>query len=386
MLDIYRETTWLGGESARVRIANDGILDTFQLVEVSDRAEADANLAALVDLAKVKVGDTIQCRVGSPRLSLGVLADDWDTFLSAPDARIREPNAYFIKEDESYKDMAPPSPRVANYRSMLDFIKLLANAALFLDVERQTLVYFKDKKVEIPIRFSAANLSLLDGNSLNALREALDGKVHSEQRLAIFSDAILTLATSQAMDNRFLYLTRNVDELSRRVTDGYRLFASSFSYTKIRGDVEAAQSDYIGRIHKTFVDIQSQLLGLPVATVVVATQLKDVSGCGVAAWANFAVIGGAWLFALLLIGSCINQWFTLAAIKSDLKRQRLKLTRDFYEISAQFNDIFDGLARRISWYIAVLTVIGCVAIGGAAFATLVFEKVTDVDLFSTCMP
>lgn len=384
LLDIYRETTWLDGENARVRIAGESVVQTFRLVEESDRAEADANLAALVDPTGIKVGDVIQARVGTPRLSLGVLADNWDTFLSSPDARIKEPNAYFVKEDGSHVGMIPPSQRVTSYRSMLEFVQLLARAALFLDAERQTLVYFKDKKIEVPVRFSTANLRLLDAGSLVALRKTLEGDIHGEQRLAIFADAIVTLIASQPTDNRFLYLAQNADELSRRVNDGYRLFASSFSYAKIRGEVEAAQSDYIARIHKTFVDIQGQLLGLPIATVVVATQMKAVKVCGVEAWANLAVIAGAWLFALLLVGSCVNQWFTLAAIKADLERQKLKLMRDFSEISAQFAGVFTGLANRVWWHRAAMIAIACIAVAGASFATFVFYKVTAVDLL-ICM-
>ncbi|MDR6818618.1 hypothetical protein J2X76_003795 [Neorhizobium sp. 2083] len=385
LLRIYQHTRWIDSEIAIVEIADDRILQVFNLVETSDRAAIDANLAALVDIRTIQVGNEIKARVGPPRLALGVLADNWDALLLSPDARTKEPQNYFIKEDRSHSKTAAATTIALAYRSALQLVQLFAKAALFLDVPHSTLVYFKEKKIEIPINFKSKDLRWLDQQGIDDLKTALEGEFHEEQRLSIFSDAVVSFASSQSRDNRFLYLAQNVSELARRVKDGYQLFASSFSYTKIRGEVENAQSEYLNKIHKTFVDIQGQLLGLPVATVVVATQLKAVSACGVEAWANLAIVCGAWLFATLLIASCANQWITLRAIKSDIRRQKQKLLRDFVDISHQFTDIFGSLDSRIVWHQGALLAIGVIAIAGAIFATIVFNSVTKVNIFSLCL-
>ena len=98
---------------------------------------------------------------------------------------------------------------------------------------------------------------------------------------------------------RFAYLLHNLDAVTETLRRGYRLFASSFSYSKIRGEVEAARVDYVAKIHKTLIDIQGQLLGIPVATIIVASQLKSSQGCGVEFWTNIAVLAGAWVFLIL---------------------------------------------------------------------------------------
>ena len=385
LLEVYRNAHWLRDDEADVTLATTNIVKTFQLVEKSDKAEADANLAALTDPNSISVGQIIRARIGSPRLSLGVLSDTWEAHLGSPEARIKEPAAYFVKEDASYAGMEPASDRMVSYRKMLDFVGLLAGAALFLDIQRQTLVYFKEKKIDVPVRFAARDFKSISSSDIEILREALEGQVHTEQKHAIFADAVVTLAASQTADNRFLYLAQNADELSRRVKDGYRLFASSFSYAKIRGEVESAQADYVSRIHKTFVDIQGQLLGLPVATVVVATQLKAASTCGVEAWANLAVLVGAWLFAALLTASCINQLFTLGAIRADVSRQKIKLNRDFSEISLQFNNVFDKINSRASWHRIIMISIILIAFTGGVFATLAYRSLTTVNIIAICM-
>ena len=56
--------------------------------------------------------------------------------------------------------------------------------------------------------------------------------------------------------------------------------------------MEAAKVDYVAKIHKTLIDIQGQLLAIPVATIIVASQLKSNQTCGVDFWTNIAVLAG----------------------------------------------------------------------------------------------
>jgi len=380
MLAIYQNAEWRSDGSANVHIADDGILETLRLVEISDRAAFEADLNPLVDPTSMIVGQTVPVRIGAPQLKLGVLAEDWNGVIASPEGRIRERANYYIKGDGTHSGSTPPPEMMVRYRSMLKLVSLLSRAALFLDVQRQTLVFYKERRIEVPVRYVATDLRLLDPEGVHNLEAALEGTVHAEQRHAILADAVGALVEGQPSETRFMYLAQNTGELSDRVTEGYKLFASSFSYSKIRGDIETAQSDYIARIHKTFTDIQGQLLGLPVATVVVATQLRPVASCGLNAWTNLAVAGGAWLFAFLLLASCLNQWLTLNAIHTDIERQRNKLNREFHELDQIFSGSFGTIANRLCWHRVVLLAISAVAIGGAVFATIVFRAVTAVDV------
>lgn len=382
LLEVYQNAKWRPDSTADVFVASEGLRATFALVESSDRAEYDADIGVLVDPKSITVGQTIPVRIGSPRLQLGILADDWDGVISSPEGRISERPNYFVKVDGSHSGTVPPTASMARYRKMLAFVALLKKAALFLDLQRQTLVFYKDIRVEVPVRFVASDLKALDIEGVESLQVALSGDVHADQRLAILTDAVVALAAGQSLDSRFIYLAQNAGELTSRVLEGYKLFASSFSYSKIRNEIETTQSEYVNRIHKTFSDIQGQLLGLPVASVVVATQLKAVSACGPEAWANLAVMAGAWLFAALLVGSCINQWYTLNSISGDIARQRTKLNRDFSEITPLFADTFGSLRDRLFWHRAVLLTICAVAIVGAGFATFVFRIVTPIDVLA----
>lgn len=78
-------------------------------------------------------------------------------------------------------------------------------------------------------------------------------------------------------------------------------FTSGFSYEKVRDEVEATRIEYAGKIHKVIGDIQNQLLGIPVATIVVATQMKEATRYDSQYWINAAVVLGCWVFALLVL-------------------------------------------------------------------------------------
>ncbi|MCZ5662332.1 hypothetical protein O5623_28590 [Escherichia coli] len=58
------------------------------------------------------------------------------------------------------------------------------------------------------------------------------------------------------------------------IKKGYKVFVSGFSYEKILDQLRVAKIEEMGKIHKVFSDIQNQILGIPVATIIVATQMK----------------------------------------------------------------------------------------------------------------
>lgn len=382
LLEIYQNSVWVDDHVANLTIAGDAIARTLKLVETSDRAFHEADIALQDDTVPLNVGSVVEVRIGSPHRSLGLLVNDWDALLGSSFSRMREPSAFFIRSDKTHNGTLPPTEKLLRYRSTMKLVKLLSDSSLFADPQQAKLVYFTDTRVEVPVKFTARDLCSIDTTQVDLLEKALEGDVHAEQRLGILADAVVELVSSQSASGRFHYLMQNVDELVRRVNDGYRLFASSFSFSKIRGEVEKTQSEYVARIHKTFSDIQGQLLGLPVASVVVATQLKAPTVCGPELLANVAVVCGACLFAALLVASCINQWMTLGAISRELRGQRTRLNAEFSEIKDLFTDSFDALDSRILWHRWVMAVIVGLSLVGAGFTVRAYFVLTSVDAWS----
>lgn len=382
LLEIYLHSRWEDATSGEIRIETESMVETLALIESSEKAFDAADIAPAVAPGDITIGKAVRARIGYPQFRLGVLAESWDGLLATPKNRVEEPPNYFVKADRAHSGMVPATEPVLKYRAILRFIDLLGRAALFTDASHGRLVYFGEGRVEIAVRYEEKDLRKVDTDHVNALAAALDGNVHREQRLSILGEAVTALVAGQSESSRFLYLLQNVDELTKRVTEGYRLFASSFSYSKIRGEIEKAQAEYVGRVHKAFSDIQGQLLGLPISAIVVATQLKTATTCGQEAIANVAILGGAWLFVALLIASCGNQWLTLNSIAREIKDQRNKLNSEFSEVRYLFVDSFDAIETRIGWHRWVLVVISLVALGGAWFTWRGYRLATTVDAWN----
>jgi hypothetical protein len=366
-------------DQCRLTVADAEILNTINALDAEDAAASDLNFYATDDLANIAIGDKVSVHVGSPKLSIGILAKDINGLLSAPRGFIEFPARFYIIQGRlSDRDTSPKT--LSAYQTIVSLVRLLAEAATFMDREEQKLFFFNDGKVEIPVRYSAGTFKFVDLTAIKRLLHQFNDGLHRSQKLTILGDAITTLVKPQADANRFDLLIRNVDHLTNTLDDGYRLFVSSFSYDKIRTDVETASLDFLTRIHKTFVDVQGQLLGIPIATIVVASQMKAASTCGVEAWTNLAILAGAWIFAVFLCATIVNQFFTLNAVGSEVERQKTRLESDFAAVSAKFVGTFASLATRIGWYRFVFIVIGGLGIGGAIFATFAYRSLTAVKL------
>lgn len=379
---LYRHIAFdQNGDQGRLSIATPEVLEVIQLIEDDQNVAVEADIVVLDDDA-LQVGQIVSVRVGPPRTALGSLVRDFDGLLDTPEARVKEPRAYFVIDGGITPDIDPCPERLATYRKVLEFTKLVGEAAAYVDQFKRELIFIKDGKFNVPLAYKAADLDRVNISDADAILSACADEIHRDQKLAILAEAVIGICASQPVAVRFRHLIANLGSVNEEVRNGYQLFASSFSYSKIRNEIEAARIDYLNKIHKTIIDIQTQLLGIPVATVIVASQLKVISACGVEFWTNFAVVVGAWIFVALLAIAIGNQWATLASISDDIARQKTKFQRDFAALSDQFDTIFVTLAGRIKWQRRFLGFVGVLAVVGAAVATFVAYRVTNVPYMS----
>ena len=316
LLELYRHTAFdPSGDEGILTIASPQALAILQLIETEEAAGEDANLAVLVDEANLSVGQTVRVRVGAPRISLGLLVRSVNDLLKAPEARVAEPAAYFVINGGIDPWKTPAPALIETYRQVLAVVDLLSMAAAYLDKTRQELVFVHDGKVPVPVRYDQAVLERVSATAIKGLLENFRDDVHQDQKLAILEDAVVQMIEGQSMSKRFIYLLDNLDALNESVRKGYRLFASSFSYKKIRGEIEAAKVDYVGKIHKTLVDIQLQLLSIPVATTFGWVAYKTLRNADPVAqgvfqrfnhWHDAAAMDFAWWVLVVLAGGAFD--------------------------------------------------------------------------------
>ncbi|OKO73873.1 hypothetical protein, partial [Bradyrhizobium sp. NAS96.2] len=155
LLRCYDHVEFAGDREGVLTIANAEILNTILSIDADESTSGDLNFYPTNNISGASIGDKIAVHVGAPKLSIGILAQNLDGLLSAPKGFLDFPVRFYVI-DGRLSDRDTSTPQLKSYRAVVSLIKLLADAATFLDREEQKLFFFKDGKVEVPIRYSAA--------------------------------------------------------------------------------------------------------------------------------------------------------------------------------------------------------------------------------------
>lgn len=313
----------------------------------------------------------------SPRRAVGIITSDVGTLLNAPAALIAQPKRFLLLDSSlTHGDETDEDHPLTKYRLVLKLIELLKQSAAYLETNDPTLVFIHEGKYEIPVVYSAENLSTLSTSQLTKLIDILPEDVHSKQRATILAEVIVGMTKHLSRTERFRHLLAHSGEIQKGFEEGYRLFVAGFSYEKIKDQVEAARVEYIGKIHKALSDIQNQLLGIPVATIIVATQMKDSQKVGYEFWVNTSVLLGAWVFVILMIFLLNNQSQTLGVLQEEIKRQKRLLVNEYAAIADSFNATFEEISKRADSQKRILVVIKVLVLLGLVMSHIVYFTLT----------
>lgn len=353
-------------------------------------AQHDTNLMLVNgdDPSSLEVGQTIEVSV-SPRLGFGLLKHDIGALLvGSRKARIKEPTFFLMVDEVSNDDTVDGDHPVSRYRAVLKFIQVLKQSAAFLDADEPALVFIKDGKFELPIEYDADDLKKMSLPFIRDLLDIIPSGTHEKQCASILAEAVISMTEHLASGQRFKHLLMHADELKKKFDQGYQLFAAGFSYEKVRDQVEAARVEYSGKIHKVFSEIQNQLLGIPVATIIVATQMKDAKTYGYEFWVNTAVLVGCWVFAILMIFLLHNQSHTLAVLRDEIDRQKRQLMNEFAAVAESFSRTFEYLAKRAFTQRIILLIIDIFVVVGLLLSHIIYLKLTPParDWLVDCLP
>lgn len=323
------------------------------------------------------VGHTVQVRIGTPRPAFGLLRKDLDELLKFPSAHVREPAPYVLWDTGfCSSDVTDGDDVIDRYRRVLALVQVLKGTAAFLDEQEELLVFIRGGKFEVPVRYATADLDAIDLVELDRVSAAVPEGTHKTQCQSILLEAIHEVLVKHPPAERFGRLLRGLAEIRERFDRGYGLFAAGFSYEKLRDQVEAARIEYTGKMHKVFSDIQNQLLGIPVATVIVATQMKPHDQMTSEFWISVAVLLGSFVFALLVHLLLRNQRHTLEVVGLEIQRQRKELEKQPHGLVANLLPTFELLERRYQTQMRALRAIDLVVLAGVALSVLFFYKLS----------
>lgn len=324
----------------------------------------------------VALGRTVEISF-EPRVGWAAVAPDLDELLKQPGNRIRaRPRFLVLNTQTSSDEAADVNSEVGRYLLAVKLVKSLKEVASFLDADEQSLVFISNGRFDVPVNYSADDLASMDIDEVEALRSLVPTDTHKKQCAGILAAAIVDLVRAQPSSSRFAYLLSHAKDLRAAYEQGYKMYAAGFSYDKLKDTVEAARVEYVGKIHKVLSDIQNQLLGIPVATIIVATQLKEDKGSGPELFINTAVLLGAWVFVGLTLLLIRNQQHTLAVLKEEIARQKRQLSKEYAVVADMFKRTFESLESRARTQTIVLWMIFAAVIAGLGLANWSYVRLT----------
>jgi len=323
------------------------------------------------------IGQTIELEVGDPKIALGIVATDIDDFLTAPKVRIKEPSRYFIIKDKFCVSDEVIPDAIERYRYTLKFIDLLKQAAAYLDENSGELIFIAEGKYEVPTIFKGGDLNKIDVSAMTRLINSFENDTHKDQKLAILAKSVQSICGVSKTSERFQVLLENVPQLLKSFSEGYRLFVADFSYEKIVDQLEVAKLEEIGKIHKTFSDIQNQILGIPVATILVATQMKSATNIGYQFWVNTAVMVGCLVFFILSTLVLKNQLHSLTAIGNEISRKKQQMLDEYKSVEDLITKSFPLLEARLKTQRNAFWVVDFILVIGLILSIVIYFSLTE---------
>jgi len=350
--------------------------DDIEALNACITHETDTNIEIEGTQPPLVVGARVKLAI-APRFGLGLIARNLDGVLSAQGYRVTA-GCRFLLLDNLIASADPTDKRspVGRYGLAIALVQHLRAAALYLNVEEQTLIFHAEGRFTVPVAYGESDLTSMSIEAVESIGRLLSDDIHRKQREAILATAIVEMTKPLPEERRFAHLLHHAEDLCARFENGYKLFAAGFSYEKVRDEVEVARVEYASKIHKVFADIQNQLLGIPVATVIVATQMKAASSFGYEFFVNTAVLVGCFVFAALMVLLIRNQHHTLAVVQDEITRQRRQLLKEYAAVAANFSDTFEYLSKRAAAQRLVLWIIDIVVCIGLLISCFVYFKLT----------
>lgn len=337
----------------------------------------DQKYGIMLDSGNVVVGETVRLTVDLPRTTFGRVFRNVKEALQAPKQQCTELDNYFIFDIQFSKNDTEVPQDIKNYRMVISFLALLEESSAYFDKSTYQYIFLGTEVFKLSPRYSYETIRDLDYASLENLISCFKEDPHREQKLDILVKSIQMVTEDTDTLDKFEYILNNPQKLKDQFLKGYKIFASGFSYDKIMDQLRTAKVEEMGKIHKAFSDIQNHILGIPVASIIVATQFKDAptwQGQGIT---NSFILLGCFIFICLVFLVLCNQKQTLNAINDELIHKKKQINKEFSFIKDDVEGVFEIIDKRLKiqrWAFRAIGLILTIGLISTVFAYILVTK------------
>jgi len=243
-----------------------------------------------------------------------------EDLLVAPSRLISPPKTFYLAEVDLFvlakSDEIPDEIR--NYFLVAKFASTLISIADHAMIDIPKAIFLHGEKLELSLCYTKEDLLYLDGLD-KFVTDFVEAEIHKEQKSTIIKGVLLEMLKNNEIDRLTLScLIRRFSEFLERVNANYQLYVSEFSFDKIKNKFESEKLELTIKLNKIISDIQNQLLAVPVALVLVGSQMEKTNSLTVK---NISLWLGALIFGFLMSLLIRNQRSSLEAIKLEIESQ-----------------------------------------------------------------
>lgn len=255
-----------------------------------------------------------------PSESDALFALDIDDLLRAPSRLLTPPKRFYLADiDYLFFEEGSNFP---------DLVKGYIDASLFAstlnDISDHSLplapkaIFLQGEKLELSLSYGSGDLSVLEGLE-KFIFDFVKADIHKDQKATIIKGVLIEMLKNNEIDRLTVScLIKRFSEFLERVNANYQLYVSEFSFDKIKEQVETEKFEFTLKLNKVFSDIQNQLLAVPIALVLVSSQMKLANGLS---FINMSIWCGVLIFGIFMSLLIRNQRSTLNAIKLEIDSQ-----------------------------------------------------------------
>lgn len=285
----------------------------------------------------------------------------------------------FTYDAQALQQIAPPE-QVANYFSAAKLCGLLpivadmaaSNGAL------QHFIKSPESRIEIKLSYQAEDLIPLPSLPFFETEFAVTAS-HKDQKRSIVRAVLL-----DAFKGRKTVTVGEVlpkfEDIVEDVRSNYAMYAAEFSFEKIKAEVEKDNLDSTLKLNKTLSEIQNQLLAMPVALVLVGSQMTPDTALSIK---NVVIWLGACVFAGLMIMLIRNQRHAIEAITEEIRLRKVKVDAQPDGMAGKFKSGFDDLQNRARTQKRTLFILRGFVLLSIALATGLLIWYSNPDLHKT---
>lgn len=264
--------------------------------------------------------DNRELEFNLPSENNALFAIDIDDLLRAPSRLLTCPKKFYLADiDYLFSgDGDEPPAIVKGYLDASLFASTLNNISDHSLPLGPKAIFLQGEKLELSLAYSSKDLKELEGLEKFIL-DFVKADIHKDQKATIIKGVLIEMLRSSEIDRLTVScLIQRFQEFLERVNDNYQLYVSEFSFEKIKERVETEKFDFTLKLNKVFSDIQNQLLAVPIALVLVSSQMKMENGLS---FLNMSIWCGVLIFGFLMSLLIRNQRSTLNAIKLEIDSQ-----------------------------------------------------------------